>query len=68
MKKWQIMRFFSGIQQTYNVETKKWSNSGHRWSDTFEATHDDAKLNFQEAIAGFRHVRPYSKPKLYEVI
>ena len=67
MKKWQIMRMFSGKQQTYNVETKKWSISNDRWSDTFDCDNETAKAYFNEAKAGFRKVSHVSHPKLYEV-
>ena len=67
MKKWQIMRMFSGKQQTFNRTQQKWQISNDRWSDVFEATNEEAKQVFKEATKGFRKVANVSTPKLYEI-
>ncbi len=66
-KKWQIMRMYSGKQQTYNVKEKDWQISEDRWDDVFTATEEEAKRIFAKVKNNFRKVGHVSWPKLHEI-
>ncbi len=65
--KYQIMNFFSGKQQTYNVEAGKWRISHDRWDDVFEATPETAQQIFKKVLGNFRKVNHVTRPKLHIV-